>query len=72
MRDHWPPRGAKSNSGDQRYFQKQAEDLTGITHQQVSKWRRRLKEPEKYRVMRFGAAYATAMADEDLSREPRC
>ena len=40
-----------------------AEVLTGITHQQVSKWRRRLKEPEKYREMLFGAAYAKAMAE---------
>ena len=39
-----------------------AEGLTDISHQQVSKWRRRLKEPEKYRDMLFGAAYAKAMS----------
>ena len=32
----------------------------GIRHQQVSKWRHHLKEPENYRAMLFGAAYAKA------------
>lgn len=41
----------------------QAEAATAITHQQVSKWDRRLKEPEKYRAMLYGAAYAKAMAE---------
>lgn len=40
-----------------------AETQTGITHQQVSKWRNRLKDPEKYRAMLFGAAYAKAMVE---------
>ncbi len=35
---------------------RKAEELTGITKQQVSKWRRRLKEPEEYRAMLCGAA----------------
>ena len=34
----------------------QAEEQTGITKQQVSKWRRRFKEPEKYAAMLYGAA----------------
>ena len=41
-----------------------AEAQTGITKQQVSKWRRRLKEPEKYREMLYGAAYFKAMAEK--------
>ena len=36
----------------------EAIDLTGITESQVSKWRRRLQEPEKFRSMLFGAASA--------------
>ena len=53
----------QGNNAVQRYLSKdEAETQTGITQQQVSKWRRRLKEPEKYRDMLFGAAYAKAMA----------
>ena len=50
------------DQGD-RYSVDQAQDLTGITFRQVSKWRRRLKEPEKYRKMLYGAAYTKAMAE---------
>jgi ParB family chromosome partitioning protein len=42
---------------------KEAEASTGISHQQVSKWRRRLKEPDKYEAMLYGTAYAKAMAE---------
>ena len=40
-----------------------AEELSGITFQQVSKWRARLKEPDKYREMLYGAAYKKALAE---------
>lgn len=40
-----------------------AEDVTSISHQQVSKWRRRLKDAVKYREMLFGTAYHKAMAE---------
>lgn len=40
-----------------------AEKATEIKHQQVSKWRRRLKEPDKYEAMLYGDAYARAMAE---------
>lgn len=40
-----------------------AEAQTGVTKQQVSKWRRRLKEPEKYRAMLYGFAYAKAIVN---------
>ena len=58
------PNNRPKTNADQRYLSvSEAEDLTNITQQQVSKWRRRLKEPEKYRAMLFGAAYHKAMAD---------
>jgi len=49
------PAGQGNNAG-RRYLSKdEADDQTGITQQQVSKWRRRLKEPEKYAEMLYGA-----------------
>ena len=39
-----------------------AEKRTGITHQQVSRWRNSLKDEAKYRAKIFGKAYAAAMA----------
>ena len=41
----------------------QAEALTGITQQQVSKWAKRLKDREKYRRQLYGAAWAKAMGE---------
>jgi len=40
-----------------------AEESTGISNQQVSKWKRRLKEPDKYEAMLYGDAYSRAMAE---------
>jgi hypothetical protein len=59
----------KSDVADRghRYSVEEAEDLTDFTKQQVSKWRHRLKEPEKYRDMLFGAAYHKAMAVADTT-----
>ena len=34
-----------------------AESLTGITQQQVSKWAKKLQKPDQYRAQLFGAAY---------------
>jgi hypothetical protein len=34
-----------------------AERLTGITHQQMSRWRNSLKDEEKYRAVLFGPSY---------------
>ncbi|MFO1353028.1 MAG: hypothetical protein U1F68_21070 [Gammaproteobacteria bacterium] len=45
-----------------------AKDLTGISQQQVSKWRKRLKKPEQYRVQLYGAAYQAAMMSADGPR----
>ena len=62
------PAGQGRNVAEQRqYSVEEAEALTGITKQQVSKWRRRLKEPEKYREMLFGAAYYKAMAEANTA-----
>ncbi len=59
-------KGERSNVADPRHLTvDQATELTGITKQQVSKWRRRLKDPEKYRAMLYGAAYVKAMAETD-------
>jgi len=41
----------------------QAEDLTGITQQQVSKWAKRLQDREAYSQALYGAAYRKAMAE---------
>lgn len=56
-------KGKKSNNADPGYFVSQAEKLTGITQQQVSKWAKRLKAPEKYRAGLFGVAWKRAMGE---------
>jgi hypothetical protein len=40
-----------------------AEDFTGIKHQQVSRWLKRLADKEKYRALLYGAAYRKAFGD---------
>ena len=55
----------KKVAEQQRFSAKEAEKLTGIKKWQVSRWGTRLEEPEKYRAMLFGAAYAKAMAAKD-------
>ena len=42
-----------------------AEQKGGIRQWQVSRWGTRLGEPEKYRAMLYGAAYAKAMAEKN-------
>jgi len=41
----------------------EAEKNGQIPQQKVSKWRRRLQEPDKYRAMLYGAAYHKAMVE---------
>ena len=48
-----------------------AEALTGFTKQQVSKWRRRLKERKKYADLLYSAAYAKAMASRPRGEPTR-
>jgi hypothetical protein len=54
-------KGKKSNNADPGYFVNDAEELTGITQQQVSKWAKKLEDPEKYRAALFGKTYQQAM-----------
>lgn len=42
----------------------EAENLTGITKQRVSKWAKALAKPEPYRDRLMGAAFKAAMMDE--------
>ena len=54
---HRPVRSGNKLSADRRVIpMEQAEQDTEISHQQVSRWRSRLKKPEKYREMLYGAA----------------
>lgn len=52
-----------TNSAERRYSTTDAEAISGVSHQQVSKWRRRLQEPEKYRAMLYGVTYHKAMCE---------
>jgi phage N-6-adenine-methyltransferase len=45
-----------------------AENLTGISKEQVSKWRRWLKRETEYRAAIYGAAYKAAMAQDQNYR----
>jgi len=56
-------KGHKSSVGPRSIPLARAEHSSGITHQQVSKWRARLKEPEKYAQLLYGVAYHKAMAE---------
>ena len=67
-RDNVRGKGKKSNSTDPRYFQEKAEELTGIKHQQVSKWSKRLTDKPKYRETLYGAAWKKAFGEEHHHR----
>ena len=59
-----PGRLGVKSSADRRSISKDAAERdTGISHQTVSKWRQRLVEPDRYREMLYGTAYAKAMAE---------
>ena len=58
-----PGRGKKTRADHGVFSMEAAEKATQISHQQVSKWDRRLKEPDKYEAMLYGDAYARAMAE---------
>lgn len=60
-RNHGGKRDADQVRGSAHLKFDDAEKLTGITHQQVSKWAKRLKDEGKYRATLFGAAYKKAM-----------
>lgn len=54
-RNHGGKRDADQVRGSPHLKFDDAEKLTGITHQQVSKWAKRLKDEGKYRATLFGA-----------------
>jgi ParB family chromosome partitioning protein len=61
--------GSKKNADRRSTFSTdQAEELTGITQQQVSKWKKRLTDRDKYRATIFGVAWKKAMAEMDNHR----
>jgi phage N-6-adenine-methyltransferase len=57
-------KGKRSNSADRGYFVEQAEQLTGISHQQISRWAKKLGDRMAYRAAVLDAAYRKAMARE--------
>jgi ParB family chromosome partitioning protein len=61
-------RPSKTAAGPGRFGVTQAEELTGITSQQVSKWKKRLSDREKYRATLYGVAWKKAMAELDNHR----
>lgn len=60
---HGAGRGNKKSTDRGAFSMDEAEAQTGISHQQVSKWRSRLTQPDKYREMLYGSAYHKAMAE---------
>lgn len=57
-------KGEKGNSPDRGYFVADAEELSGIRHQQVSRWNKKLKDPGKYRNELYSPTYKKAMAEQ--------
>jgi phage N-6-adenine-methyltransferase len=57
-------RGNKNQRRAGLVLQSDAEALTGISHQQVARWRQRLANVEAYRARLYGAAYRLAMYGE--------
>jgi len=62
----WRETVTPNRSPDRKYrtvFSKdEAEELTGISQVQVSRWRKRLEDEEKFRATLYGAAYAKLMS----------
>lgn len=54
-------KGKRANNADPGYFVEEAEQSTGITQQQVSKWAKRLSKRDEYRAALYGVAYRQAM-----------
>lgn len=67
-RDNVRGKGQRGNSAGLGYFVEHAEEVTGITHQQVSKWKKRLTDRDKYRSTIYGVAWKKAMAEMDNHR----
>ena len=61
---HGAGRGNKKSAGRGAFSMERAEALSKIKHQQVSRWRKRLADEEKYSADLYGATYRRAMAAE--------
>jgi hypothetical protein len=63
---------ASADRGERGIDADSAETLSGIKHQQVSRWAKLLKDRDDYRNKLFGKAYAAAMACKtDTARRSR-
>lgn len=58
----------KASAGPGTLSMLRAEELTGITNQQVSKWAKAVKDEPSYRAKLFGAAWKKAMGEEHNHR----
>jgi hypothetical protein len=58
-----PGRGNKTVAERGLFSADQAEDMTGISKQQVSRWRSKLKDEESYKETLYGAAYRKMMSE---------
>lgn len=56
-------RPQKTGTDLRRFPREEIEKQTQIKHQQVSKWRAKLKNPDKYQSDLYGVAYRKAMAE---------
>lgn len=61
-------RPSKTSAGPRQFSQDEAERYTQITHQQVSKWAKAMKDEPAYRARLFGAAWKKAMGEVDKHR----
>lgn len=59
-------RGNKNQRRPGLILQSHAEAQSGITHQQVARWRQRLQDPESYKQRLYGAAWRMAMYGETV------
>ena len=57
-------KGERGNNPDLGYFVDEAESLTGISQQQVSRWKKNLSKPEKYHEQLCGPQYRKYLAEE--------
>lgn len=65
---HGAGRGNKKNADRGSFSAAEAEESTGISQQQVSKWRKKLSNPDAYRDKLYGVAYKAAMGEDHNHR----
>lgn len=66
-RDAVRERGKRSNVADRGLFVEKAEELTGITKQQVSKWASVLRDVDKYRARLRGRIFRAAGLEPEVN-----